>query len=187
MERFQYRFTVLLVALVLLMIAAPISEALDGGMHHIATAFFVVMLIAAVPAVSHSRRAVIVTAMLAVPAIFLHGLQGLDEIYPAVQSDGLAIAADVCSVLFLGYIVAMSLAKLFRGRRVTTDTLSAAICIYLLLGVIWASVYAALDRIDPTAIAYPSSETNKTNEPRLTSSSSNATLYYSFVTMTTLG
>ena len=187
-ERFRYWYTLLLAALVLLMIAAPISEAFDGGgPRHIATGFFVLMLIAAVPAVSHSRRAKNITVLLAVPAIVLHGLQELDWANPVFDSDGLAIAADLCSIVFLGYIIVMSLIHLFRARRVTTDSLSAAICIYLLLGVIWASVYSALDRIDPTAIAYPTVDTDEPIEPRLSSSSANATLYYSFVTMTTLG
>jgi hypothetical protein len=191
-ERFRYWYTLLLVALVLLMIAAPISEAFEGGrLRYIATGFFVLMLIAAVPAVSHSRRAMNVTVLLAVPAIVLHGLQELNWANPVFDSDGLAITADLCSIVFLGYIIVMSLTHLFRVRRVTTDSLSAAICIYLLIGVIWASAYAALDRIDPTAIAYPTVDTDeptdKSIEPRLTSSSANATLYYSFVTMTTLG
>ena len=185
-ERFRYRFTVLLATLALLMVAVPIADALalGSGIHYIATGVIVLTLVAAVQAVSTSRRAVIVTALLALPAIILNGLRELSHFNEAFESPAFRTAAGVCGIVFLGYIIVLSLRHLFRSRRVTTNMISASLCIYLLLGVLWASVYSLIDLVDSQAFIYSAEESGT---PRLSDADSNSALYYSFVTMTTLG
>ncbi len=173
-ERFQYRFTVLLATLALLMVAVPIADALGWGIHYIATGVFVLMLISAVQFVSTSRRAVIMTALLALPAVVLNGLRELSRFNEAFESPAFRVAAGVCGIVFLGYIIGLSLRHLFRSRRVTTDMISASLCIYLLLGVLWATVYSLIDLVDSRAFIYSGEETGA---PRLSDADSNAALY----------
>jgi voltage-gated potassium channel len=67
---------------------------------------------------------------------------------------------------------------IFRESRVTKDVLFAAIIVYLMMGIMWAGVYAFLSKIDPSSFEIGSLEKK---DPNLIFT------YYSFVTLTTLG
>ncbi len=61
-------------------------------------------------------------------------------------------------------------------RRVTAQVVMGALCIYLLLGMVFAAIYGAIGRIDPDGLFV-----------NVTDSTVQEHLYFSFVTMTTLG
>jgi len=82
---------------------------------------------------------------------------------------------------------------LFVMDRVTWDTISAALCIYLLLAVMWGMVYSVVANLDSRAFAYNLAEVDAMNAkggPRSNGFADQTTglaTYFSFVTMTTLG
>jgi len=82
------------------------------------------------------------------------------------------IARDAVSAGFFGWTCAWLLADLFRKRRVTGASISAALCAYLLVGLTFAFVYNVLGRTAFTGTA---------------SSDPLEFAYFSFVTLTTLG
>ena len=67
---------------------------------------------------------------------------------------------------------------LFSGS-ITANKLVGSICIYMLLGIVWALLYVFLDVIDPGAIEGLSMN--------LDNGDTWDYIYYSFVTLTTLG
>ncbi len=77
----------------------------------------------------------------------------------------LAIAVKMRQVVFL-------------TGAVTMNRVAGALCIYLLLGVLWAVLFAFVDLVEPTAFLYAGREVGDPIEHLL---------YYSFVTLTTLG
>jgi hypothetical protein len=102
--------------------------------------------------------------------------------YPA-----LVLADFLLTGGFLGFTTALILTVILAEDRVTLDTIMGGVSIYLLLGVLWVSLYSALEFMVPGSFALQGVSltdlTDSTSEvhryPEL--------LYFSFVTITTLG
>jgi voltage-gated potassium channel Kch len=82
---------------------------------------------------------------------------------------------------FLGAFFALTAAGLFsylrNSRTITQAHLYTAISIYLLLGLLWASLYLAIDAFSPGAIQMGSHAADRQTE----------LLYFSLVTLSTIG
>ena len=182
----RHRFDILLAALIILLLSAPVVRLLGPGLHPLlahgaVTVVFTLMLLSAVFAASQSRTTLVTALALAVPAILAKALNlWLDR-------TGLVIADHVLSICFLGYVVVVVLKFLFSGNRVTLNVICASLCIYLLLGVLWANVYSLLDVLEPESFAFIVAEDGAAGSMRFGGETSIFPLYYSFVTMTTLG
>lgn len=85
------------------------------------------------------------------------------------------------SMLFFVFVTVTILEHILRSREVTADTLYAAVCVYLLLGIMWASIYGVLEYITPGSVF--TGKDGDISGPV----SSNLLIYYSFTTLTTLG
>ena len=182
----QHRFAVLLGALVLLLVAAPVVRAFGPGLHPklagiVITALFALMLLSAAFAVSRSWVTQVIALLLAVPTFVLQGLNAWLEV------DGVDLAGHVFAILFLGYVVVLILRLLFAGERVTSDTICASLCAYLVLGVLWAVVYSLLQILDPASFVFGFAEDAAPGSMRFGAERSVFAIYYSLVTMTTLG
>jgi hypothetical protein len=74
-------------------------------------------------------------------------------------------------------------------EAVTADTVRGTLCIYLLLGFLWWSAYSIIDILDPAAFHFPE-ETEATRMATAELADEGGRphlLYFSFVTLTTLG
>jgi hypothetical protein len=94
---------------------------------------------------------------------------------------GLGLAGES---LFLFLVAVTILFDLFRSKRVTGDTLAGAVCVYLLIGLIWSYLYLLIE------IAVPGSFTFTQGDARLqlwVSKEFYSFFYFSLVTMTTVG
>jgi hypothetical protein len=80
-------------------------------------------------------------------------------------------------LVFLAWVV---LRDVLSQKDVTGDTLAGAACGYLLLGVLWAGLYAMLEVVEPGSITLPEG-------PAGIEEVSIWFTYFSFVTITTLG
>lgn len=80
---------------------------------------------------------------------------------------------------FLLVAIMFTMKQVAIGNEISADRIVGAICVYLLLGVIWALAYTVLDFISPGSFAgfLPMGGQGWDSE----------WLYFSFVTMTTLG
>ncbi len=180
------RFVFLLCALTALLVAAPIVRAYGPGSYPrlagVAFAgFFVVMLVSAVFAASRETTSQVVALALAVPAIVLQGLHSWYE------TPWLGIAAHAIEISFLVFVVSLILRFMFRTDRVTSDMICASLCVYLLLGVLWAIAYSLLQLADPRSFALPAANSGDAEVMRFGGDRTLIALYYSFVTMSTLG
>ncbi|MHC4180788.1 MAG: ion channel, partial [Planctomycetota bacterium] len=182
----RHRFDTLLGALVLLLLSAPVVRLFLSARHpyfaRITVAVcFSLMLISAVFAISERRRTVVVALSLAVPAILLGGLNVM------LNWRGVEIAYHLLGVSFLGYTVVVILGFLFREQRVTFNMIFASMCVYLLLGVLWAEVYSLLEILEPKSFKFAYAEEANEQGMQFGGEKSVFPLYYSLVTMTTLG
>lgn len=80
---------------------------------------------------------------------------------------------------FLMLSIWSALRQVVLGIEMTANRLFGAVCIYLMIGVLWALMYGALQMLDTDA--FVGSLNNETGERGVD------WIYYSFVTLTTLG
>jgi len=182
----QYRFTVLLAALALLIVASPmishiVPEAEIGIRESLLTVLFAVMLVTAVAAVSATRVARFF-------AIGIGSLAILSQILNTAVHENVAFVAHHClQAVFLGVIVVLAVRQLFATTRVALDTISASLCVYLMLGVFWSSLYALVDVYEAGAISGLPGQSPAVDVASDQTERSVGLLYFSYVTLTTLG
>lgn len=139
---------------------------------------FSLVLMIGVAATSRRRITIWVALTLLLPAVGLRWAPGLGHGYSDVISH---TAALLLILLSTGSI----LLKVLTQSRVTRDTLYGSVCVYLLMGVAWAIGYALLESLAPGSLV-------QNNQPLAIESGaeegiSDSLLYFSLVTMTTLG
>ena len=86
-------------------------------------------------------------------------------------------AADVVSALFTALVISGLLQYVVRAPRVTQNTLLAAICVYVLIGVLWGFGYLLIFRAQPSAFQLDPSGGSAETQLR----------YFSMITLTTVG
>ncbi len=98
-----------------------------------------------------------------------------------------ALVHHVVRILFFSYIILQIFKCIFRPSVVTLDTISASLCGYLMIGVLWANLYSIVELTSPDCIAImqhrAAPHASGFNELTL----SFRMLYFSFVTLSTVG
>ena len=134
--------SLLLVALLVLAIAHPFFPAENFG-HAVFQIAMSVVLIAAVWTVSRHRGVLVAGLSLAAPTFLVAWMQHF------IERRWLTALYLVLGALFLGFTAVVLLRQTLGDGAVTTDTIAGAICFYLLLGVIWALIYALIELAHP--------------------------------------
>ena len=165
-----HRFLYLLIALVAFVTLVPVLDELGyGGM--IFTIFVSIILLSAVYAVSQSRGQFFLALILAGPAFALRWINNF------LGSPWLELVADVFSISFLLLVAMLILAHVLRDEEVSREKIFGALSVYLLVGVIWAMLFIMMDSLVPGSLRHG-------QDQALTGAEM---VYYSFVTLTTLG
>ena len=84
------------------------------------------------------------------------------------------------SMVSAGLLSGVVLAQVFREGEVTTHRIQGAVAVYLLLAMTWSFAYALVATIDPSAF-------QETGVPPASEIDNHRYMYFSFVTLTTLG
>lgn len=169
----EHRFGLLLFALVALLIGYPYFEDTRAG------AFFggvtsLGALIGGVYAVRANRRTFGVALVLALATAaasaraFLAGIRG----DPVVEATFSAFYAFATVAIFF---------EVIKTRRVTSDTLYGAICVYLLVGMTFGSLYDLIETLHPGSFQI-NVHTAGPAEIRW-----RTLIFFSFMTLTTIG
>ena len=180
-HRFWIRLWALVANLLLapLLATSPILHApVLGGL--LSAAAFGAVLIAAVLAVSHRRSTTTIAiglAAVALVATVLNFVQG---------SRGSEILHHLLDGIFLLFVVGMLVRHIFGTSRVTLDLIKAALCAYLILGLMCASFFAAIEGVSPGSFHLPG-EGQSFSTPGFDVDEDVTQVYFSFVTLLTLG
>ena len=182
----QTHFTELLFSLALLLFVSPFVGAfgaISGPTVAVVliTVMLAMMLLSAALAVSENVRQRRVTFLLAVTCPTLTLFAQLSD------SKFLSILQGVLTIAFLGYVVLLIIRALFQQVRADYNTIAASLCGYLMIGVIFAIVYALLVEFDGKAIRTSVESDRVMEEIHFGDRSTATALYFSFVTLTTLG
>lgn len=79
--------------------------------------------------------------------------------------------------LFLSISIFLILRDIFSSQQVTIDIIRGGICVYLLIGFLWTSLYGIVAILDNQAFSLPI----------VTVETHDKAVYFSFTTLTTLG
>ncbi len=173
----EIRFSLLLGALVVAAVIGPLLEETQLG-EFIQIGCLTLVFVAAVIINWRHRVRLSLFGVAATITLILHWSSLL------VSNDEVSIARFAFSFLFLGFTAAMLLRSIVLNYKATPDAILGAICIYLLLGLMWSLGYSAVTYIEPNAFDIPGSvdfASAKTHPSFAT------LIYFSFVTMSTLG
>lgn len=168
----RHRFIFLLVMLLSMLAVAPF---LANFIHlrFLFNIFLSAVLISAVYALSQQIWYLAISAVLAIPM-----LVSIWSDY-FVRNDALFLIGRICGIFFIGFTIFHILSHIFKQQEVTKDTIAGATAVYLLLALMWAFVYAVLDRLQPDSFAM--SAAGPPMQGR------DVFIYFSLVTITTLG
>jgi len=102
-----------------------------------------------------------------------------------LDSVPILIASDTLSLGLLGFTTLVMLNSLLQADNVSGDTIVGGICVYLLVGLCFAMVFLIMTEIYPGAfVAGGEAIARSVDDP---SAHATRLLYFSFVTLTTLG
>ena len=185
-ESVRGRFPLLLVSLAALILVSPFLGNPDvpsrAGVPEILLGLlFMTMLLAAAYAASRSRATVIAAWCLLTPELLLWLID------LSTGPNWVAIPRLAMGIVFVGYVVILMLRYLFSTDRVTTDTIAASLCIYFLLAVLWAEVFAIMEILEPGSFHIVGSGKPDVSQRFGGDGGLAMALYYSLVTMSTLG
>ena len=167
-------FFYLLVSLLLLILVTPVLTdltVLPAGV--VRAVGFSTVLAVGVWSLQGSRRSFLIGMFLAVVGIVVSLAATLFELRAYELLSMLAFVA------FLIVAIIEALRKVIWSQVINANRVTGAVCVYLMLGLLWGAFYSVLHTISPDAFRLPAGEVNV-----VTTSTWN---YYSFVTLTTLG
>ena len=139
---------------------------------------FSATLLTALFAACQNRRTVIKAGVLVVMVIILRGIHFLSAL------NSLLIASQIISIVFLMLTVVFIFTYLIKSKQVTANTLYASLSGYLLISVLWATVYTMIEIIEPGSFSLSLMEESGGDSIQFEFVYS---IYYSLVTITTLG
>jgi voltage-gated potassium channel len=165
------RFALLLAAMLAELIVVPFIDMLPRGLL-LVEALTAAVLVAALAVAGSNRLGV----GLFTGALLLHVASTVFVGAP------LATAAQVFRLVFLCYVVGLVFRRVLADRAVTLDTVAGAACAYMLLGVVWGTLFLLLESWRPGSFHVPATWTQSPGGDLRTSM-----MYFSFATLTTLG
>lgn len=182
----ENKYLLLLLSLLLLAVVDPLVERTSLPIL-ILNLLLCVVVAAAVYALSQQRRPFLGTLVL--------GGMALGGIWASYFTEG--AAADIhyyavvirflAYVTFLILVVVLILRDVLQNGEVTANRLYGSICVYLLLGVVWATVYALIAFSQPGSFTIAQSYLPLEDHAGLGYHRFSIFLYHSYVTLTTLG
>ena len=164
----KYKMFNFMSSIIILLILSAVLENYDYGFLVLNVASSVVFILG-IYAAGRNKRNVVILIILGLPWF-------LSEWIFTRSSETI-----FASILYFLFISGTLTAHILHTKKVSADTLYAAVCVFLLLGLLWASIYNYLEYISPGIIFI------KNNSDAVHTLTSNEYIYYSYTTLTTLG
>jgi hypothetical protein len=169
----EHRFLLLFVFLLANLIVYPYTE--NGAGYYVFRVLGSGIIVLSVYVISFRRGLTVVAILLAIPA----GVQHL--FHPSLSAGFLPVANLVLSFAFDVWIVVAIFRRVFADVRITSETIFGALCIYLLNGISFASIYGLVSNLQPNAFMLDPTTNRHIVPDRFDF------IYYSFGMMTQLG
>lgn len=161
------RFIYIVIAIVLVILVSPFLRQ-AGALGWLTSSLLVAMIpLASYYALYRDKKRAMIIIFLGAPFVLLDAVSHyyVNRYLPTIMY-GFGTA------LYL-YITILMLENLLARKKITTDMIFCAISIYLLLGVMWAGVFAVLESVSPGSLSGIPGSIDY--------------VYFSFVTLTSVG
>lgn len=177
----KHRLLLLLFALLVLLVIFPfIYERFEGYMV-IMEVMFSFVLLAGIYAVSPNRQLLTVVVLLGLLTLTVNWF----NIY--IMSSQLQLFGLSLEIIFFSITTATILSHVLQYKRVTADKIYGAICGYFLIGIVWALIYSVVEHAAPGSFNFSTELASNATKPFTHPFYFNHFIYFSFVTLTTLG
>jgi hypothetical protein len=177
---FKGRAILLLISLVILFVLHPFVPGEVVGVQ-VVDIFFTIILLSGIYAVSDRKSLLYFALFFGVTAF------GTGILIYLIKTPVILLIRYISYSLFFFIVILAVLSHLLRAEKVTSDIIYGSICVYLLIGVMWAMLFSVIEIIQPGSF-YSSMDVFGTEGSELLSRSSvKVLIYYSFTTLTTLG
>jgi len=168
---FKERFLSLLIFIIAMLILGPLVEEfvqLSILMDILWSAIFV----SAIYAVSQKIRHILVAVLLALPM--------LGSIWTKyfVQHKALLVVGSLCGAAFFLFAIIQMLIFIYSHKEVTRDLIVGAAVVYLFMALMWTFIFIVVETLHPGSFNLPEGQGFEATRQFV---------YYSFVTLTTLG
>lgn len=177
-KRLRWRYQILFIAMLLFIVLGPMLASWQGDTRVFGRIASSIVLFAAVMTVVGRGR------ILPTVAVFAGVTLAFDWASLFLNQSAPDVAQHVVRGLFLFTLAVLILAYVFSSGPVNEDRIFAALCVYVLLGLLWAELYTVIEVVQPGAFDFPDiGGVMAQGVERLESD----LVFYSFVTLTTLG
>ncbi len=176
----QWRYLFLLGALLLLLVIQPIMSGF-GTVEWLFNSLFVFVMAILVLALAREKVWRVIACVLCLPAALLS--LG-SHLLPASAHDISLLAGHMIGALFFVLVTGKIIQSIFHSREISFDSIFGAICGYLLLGVAWGLTYAMMNTVNPESFQIENPMRQQAEQGNY---SGQVFIYYSFVTLTTVG
>ncbi|OVE80372.1 hypothetical protein BVY02_00400 [bacterium J17] len=176
-------YSYLLTTLVLLLILAPLLEGVQAKLHgFVSVSFlrdliFTLVFFAALSGVFLTKKMLLLGLSLAIPGILSRWMLYIDR-------DNLAFLAlgYTSDIFFFALLVLLIMQFIRDSTAVDGNTICASVSGYFLIGFAFARLYTCVDQFSDNAFYIP-----ETNDEDMLWDKARLFIYFSFVTLTTLG
>ncbi len=172
------RHALLLASLVFMMVALPLLEWSAGRTFRFPLLFSLVLTVAVW--INRKQHWISGIALLAGLGALAGNLLGV-----VAPTSGMRAVGDLLGLVLLVLTTLLILNSVVQTRRVEIDTVIGGICVYLLIGLCFTTVYRLLLDLDPGAFLLGDQPLTEAFADQ--SSLPTRLLYFSFVTLTTTG
>ena len=170
------RYGCLLLALVMLMLMQVTVDTTVGK--YLLEATFIAVLLTGLRAIETQKGLLGFEVILLLIGVVL-SIAGT-----VTNNTPLFFIGNTCRVVFMIMVAVTILIDLFRGRKVSGDTLAGAVCVYLLIAVIWGYFYLLIEVIVPGSFSFTQGHARM---QLWLSQEFFPFFYFSMVTITTVG
>lgn len=177
----EQRYTVLLFMLLLLLLTGPILSLTYLEQHPLLyeivwSVTFSAVLLFGYFAVSHQPKTTRIALVLCTFAVIAQIMKVF------VHNTPMLVVHHSMGMIFMLFNIGIIFHLMFTSRAITVNIISASLCVYLLLAVVWSQAYSLLELLEPGSFIFQV----ETDQDFLLGQSV-APFYFSLVTMTTLG
>jgi hypothetical protein len=161
------RFIYIILAIILVLLINPFIQQAGKAGHFLAILFVTLIPLSSFYALTEDRRRGIIIIFIAIPFVIL------DTVNLFLANRFLMVVVYSFGTILYFYIIVLLVKTLLSYRVITADLVYCAISTYLLIGIMWTALYALIEGISPGSF----SGISKIED----------LLYFSFVTLTTVG
>ncbi len=173
----EHRCTALLVSLVVLLVIFFVVDGSTRGGRLLMTVATTTVFIGGIATISDSAHYGVIGFLLMLPPVVM------DWLITALgwENSNVFLVPSLYSLPFYIFLLYVISSYVFQAGKVTQDKMQGAICLYLMLGLLWANAYRVVYMLNPESFHFGLAGTDSFL------GSFRELIYFSYVTLTTLG